>query len=142
MRQKTVKQRKKTKHDPISLRDFKQWLSGVEDMQGDGWIPDAYQWKKIREKLETIEEVDYVDVEQDMHESTIPTLTNPIYPASSLEFAPQQVPTTPVKPQSSSTPAPITGAPSTHRLMATEEGQHTVTPNIDTSSGTYRSSFS
>lgn len=36
---------------PISVSDFKHWLSGVEDMQPADWVPDAEQWKKIRAKI-------------------------------------------------------------------------------------------
>ena len=40
----------------ITLNDFRSWLQGVEDMQEDGWIPNAVQWKKIRTKIDQIEE--------------------------------------------------------------------------------------
>ena len=42
----------------ITIKEFRMWLEGVEDMMPDleNWSPDTNQWKKIREKLNTIEE--------------------------------------------------------------------------------------
>lgn len=42
----------------ITVAEFKQWLSGVEDMQEDGWVPDAGQWAKIRAKVDLISDED------------------------------------------------------------------------------------
>jgi hypothetical protein len=42
--------------DGISLNDFKSWLQGVEDMQEAEWTPNASQWNKIRQKIESIVE--------------------------------------------------------------------------------------
>lgn len=39
-----------------SLALFKAWLSGIEEMQGDDWVPNIEQWKRIKEKLMAIEE--------------------------------------------------------------------------------------
>lgn len=39
-----------------SLALFKAWLSGIEEMQGEDWTPNAEQWKRIKEKLMAIEE--------------------------------------------------------------------------------------
>lgn len=47
--------RKKTKvPGQLSVSDFKQWLAGVEDMQPSGWSPDVDQWKKIRAKIDLL----------------------------------------------------------------------------------------
>ncbi len=43
--------KRKTKDQTISVAEFKQWLSGVEDMQPGDWIPNSEQWKKIRAKI-------------------------------------------------------------------------------------------
>lgn len=40
----------------ISLKEFKMWLEGVEEMQADGWVPDARQWQRIRDKIDSIKE--------------------------------------------------------------------------------------
>lgn len=38
------------------LKEFKSWLEGVEDMQDDDWTPSDIQWKKIRKKIDELEE--------------------------------------------------------------------------------------
>jgi hypothetical protein len=43
--------------EKISLEKFKAWLEGVEEMQPEDWHPDATQWKKIREKIDLINDV-------------------------------------------------------------------------------------
>ncbi len=40
----------------ISLREFKAWMDGVEDVQEDDWVPSKAQWDKIREKISLIED--------------------------------------------------------------------------------------
>lgn len=46
----------KKKKGSNTLEMFKAWLSGVEEMQGPDWTPSPEQWKKIRDKIENIEE--------------------------------------------------------------------------------------
>lgn len=53
---------KKTKGGGTSLALFKAWLSGIEEMQGEDWTPDAAQWQRIKAKLFEIEEVPAVEV--------------------------------------------------------------------------------
>lgn len=48
--------RKSKEPTTITIAEFKQWLSGVEDMQPDGWVPNAEQWKKIRAKIASVAE--------------------------------------------------------------------------------------
>lgn len=55
--------KRKAQEASISISEFKQWLAGVEDMQEDGWVPDAVQWAKIRAKVELLAEED-IQVEQ------------------------------------------------------------------------------
>lgn len=43
--------KRRAKDQNITVAEFKQWLSGVEDMQQAGWIPSEEQWKKIRAKI-------------------------------------------------------------------------------------------
>jgi hypothetical protein len=40
----------------ITIKEFKAWMKGVEDMHGENWSPNKNQWKKIREKLEQLDE--------------------------------------------------------------------------------------
>lgn len=42
--------------DNNTLALFKAWLSGIEEMQGEDWTPNATQWKRIKDKLMLIEE--------------------------------------------------------------------------------------
>lgn len=39
-----------------SLEQFKAWLSGVEEMQEDGWVPNSTQWRRIRQKIDEVVE--------------------------------------------------------------------------------------
>lgn len=45
---------------PITIQEFRAWLSGVEDMQGDNWHPTAEQWAKIRNKIDLLMETSSV----------------------------------------------------------------------------------
>jgi hypothetical protein len=38
----------------ITVKEFRMWLEGVEEMQADGWVPDARQWQRIRDKINTV----------------------------------------------------------------------------------------
>jgi len=42
---------KKKKTNEISVSEFKSWISGIEDMQEDGWVPNKVQWDKIKSKI-------------------------------------------------------------------------------------------
>lgn len=54
------KRGKKKEQEFISISEFKQWLSGVEDMQPDDWVPDSIQWAKIRAKIESLADEEWV----------------------------------------------------------------------------------
>jgi hypothetical protein len=54
-----AKQKKTTKtytkkSKPLTLGEFRAWLSGVEEMQTEDWYPDLQQWKTIRAKIEEV----------------------------------------------------------------------------------------
>lgn len=40
----------------IKVRDFKMWLSGFLDFQGEEWVPNKEQWALIKSKLELLED--------------------------------------------------------------------------------------
>ncbi len=40
----------------IKVRDFKMWLSGFLEFQGDDWVPSKEQWNLIKSKLEHLED--------------------------------------------------------------------------------------
>jgi hypothetical protein len=44
----------------ITVKEFRMWLEGVEEMQAEGWVPDARQWQRIRDKINTISTADSV----------------------------------------------------------------------------------
>lgn len=56
----TPKRGKKKEQEFITISEFKQWLSGVEDMQPDDWVPDSGQWAKIRAKIECLADDEWV----------------------------------------------------------------------------------
>lgn len=99
----------------ITLRDFKSWLSGVEEMQEDDWSPSTEQWRRIRQKIDLISEDLRVNTKAEY-------LNGPQVVRSTLETAPAR-------------PAPLPASVP----MATADGQAIKTPNIG---GTgYRSPF-
>ena len=54
----------------VSVREFKNWLSGVLDFQPDDWVPNAEQWGKIRNKIDQLDET--VDINQQPVQATQP----------------------------------------------------------------------
>lgn len=51
--------KKKSKNE-ISVSEFKSWISGIEDMQEDDWVPNKTQWDKIKAKIELLSD-DFVE---------------------------------------------------------------------------------
>lgn len=122
----------------ISLKDFKSWLQGVEDMQEEGWTPSPTQWKKIREKIDQIQEtVITVPQSPQPYQPATPQPWSPPYivtatdsHTNTLGHAPKMSQFQPIHPP----PPPI----NTESGLTTE---NTKTPNIDTSDGKYNTSF-
>jgi hypothetical protein len=122
----------------ISLRDFKQWLAGVEDMQPEDWTPTRDQWLRIREQIDQIKEVVEV-VEDTPAPANVPVARQPAHP---------QVQTLPaIQPDQSSAlergrPAPMVAPTANPAMVTPESGGTAKTPDIDTSGGDgYRSGF-
>lgn len=120
----------------ISVKEFKMWLEGVEEMQEEGWVPNSTQWARIRDKIRCIAE--------EPQGFTAPQF--------GPRQAPQQVgqppapPPMPVMQQPQFAPAGMTGlaAPEPGGRGPLAGGPTTIpvkTPDIDTSNGGYRSSF-
>jgi hypothetical protein len=63
---------KKKSKTEISVSEFKSWISGIEDMQEDDWVPNKAQWDKIKAKIELLTE--------DVVENTIEQNVLPSYP--------------------------------------------------------------
>lgn len=108
----------------LSLRDFRSWLSGVEEMQDDGWSPSAEQWRRIRVKIDMIKD--------EPAPVTLNTTTRPSVGYTSA--APINVP------PSSFERAPVVAQPIPSGVpMASADGQVIKTPSSD--SVGYKTSF-
>jgi hypothetical protein len=113
----------------ITIKEFRMWLEGVEEMQPENWSPDTNQWKKIREKLNTIEEpIPTISVQQPAVVYRAPEHQEPIY----------QGPVQMAQPGLRNISAP----PANNALFAGDNPSTPVrTPNIDSSSGNYEPAF-
>lgn len=52
--------RKESKKESINVAFLKAWLLGIEDMNQPNWFPDEHQWRKIRDKIFSLEDVEYL----------------------------------------------------------------------------------
>lgn len=117
----------------ISVREFRMWLQGVEEMQDDDWTPSPQQWKRIRDKINNID-------------GNAATVTKPTpAPQPPLQYAQAAIPTGPIP----RVPEPTLAGPSSmafpqhpqlNPLLAGSGGQ-VKTPDIDTSAKGYESGF-
>lgn len=113
----------------ISVKEFKMWLQGVEEMQTEDWIPDARQWVKIREKIDQIADMQTTQTAIPDNQTRV---ARPLYNNDSpVEIPPQFTIPIPQMP-----PTGLSGVP-----LATSESMKVTTPNIDTSNGQYKSQF-
>ena len=135
---KRQKRSKKDTSNMISLRDFRQWLTGVEDMSGDDWVPDQKQWAIIRAKINDITESAIVEKQPAPVASQTPSIPVPLVIGEqqpSTDFSAMTIPVP------SGRSAPISAKPNSMMASLDESGMPTVTPDIDTSSGGYNSGF-
>lgn len=124
---------------PISVREFRMWLQGVEEMQDDDWTPSPQQWKRIRQKINSINEAAPpapapAAPPPPPLQIASPTFVNPNARAPGLTLPEQAIPAGPsslVIPQS---------RPQMNPLLAGGGGQ-IKTPDIDTSANGYESGF-
>ncbi len=114
----------------MTLREFKMWLQGVEEMQPDDWSPDSNQWAKIREK---INQLDDTPVQETINNS------QSFYPESRYA-EPSQLNQT-FQSTVAIPPIPPVIAPPPNRAFMTGTGQPAQAPAIDTSNGQYNSLF-
>lgn len=120
----------------ISIREFKMWLQGVEEMQDEGWTPTATQWKRIREKIELIN-----------NDGQTPVVTSPVW-AATPPARPTDQPRPPAVPagpsalegagQPTLAPRTASGMPTS---MAAVSGTAVKTADIDTSNGNYKPAY-
>lgn len=123
----------------ITIKEFRMWLQGVEEMQDAAWVPNPTQWRRIREKIDTI--VDDEPVQQ-----PAPQQVNYGYPVPPtgislgndipVQAGPSGLAATPRLPPMPTSPPPggLFATPETPTIPVR-------TPNIDTTNGNYQSSF-
>lgn len=133
----TVKKTRKKRLQKQTLTEFRAWLSGVEEMQDDGWVPSESQWQLIRERIGLITEPEPV-VHTPPQPAARPAQMGHTPDAGGLDLLPQ-VPSAFDKAavsEVSSGPV-VTPAP----RPATQPNQTVKTPDVDTSQGEYKSGF-
>lgn len=127
----------------ITIKEFRMWLQGVEEMQDAAWVPNPTQWRRIREKIDTI--VDAEPVAPAVHQPTpqpvsygypVPPTGIPLGNDIPVQAGPSGLAATPRLP-------PMPASPPPGGLFATPEAptMPVRTPNIDTTNGNYQSSF-
>ena len=114
----------------ISMKEFRMWLQGVEEMQADDWVPDARQWQRIREKIDSVDDGQPV--------VQTPAVSAPVQQQPAQTFAPP-LPAVPAGPSMMPPPSRMAQGPASGPFA---KGNTPVrTPDIDSSSGKYESSF-
>lgn len=136
-----AKKTKRKKLEKQSLTEFRAWLSGVEEMQDPGWIPNESQWELIRQRIDLIEEpqpvqTNHVHYNHNGQPDNPPQNGDPLIPQVPSAFDRVQVvaPTSSSLlevPQARAAPAPMRRKP----LVGSEK-----TPDIDSTTG-YNSGF-
>lgn len=111
----------------MTVKEFRVWLEGVEEMQAEDWSPDRTQWLKIRERIDSISD------------EVKATPATPVYRNS------QQAPIVPQSPPVMSAPPGLPPAQvdnsQVSKLLGQGGGEAIRTPDIDTSTGPYESPF-
>lgn len=128
--------KRKTKKQ-VTLQEFNAWLEGVEELHPTNWHPDESQWKLIRNKIKNIVPDEPTVVATPVAPGyPIPRNKQPQMPQEELPFAPP-----PAIPSSVPDASNVTISPEAEALLKGSGGK-TITPNIDTSNGNFKSSFS
>jgi len=116
-----------------TMREFRAWLEGVEELQPADWSPNKDQWLLIRAKIDGIKE-------EVVEKPTINNNSSPAY-ASYAGNQTQHIPGIQPPPVAQGVPAgKVTVTPTANPLFSPSAGQ-TKTPDIDTSDGNVSSSF-
>jgi hypothetical protein len=110
----------------ITVKEFTMWLQGVEEMQDEGWIPTATQWKRIRDKIDLIDDkpaaASRVVAPPPPEDGRPANFGTPVYAPSGMMPDPTK---------------DLAGKP----FLPEQPGLPARTPSIDTSNGTYGSPF-
>jgi hypothetical protein len=132
-----------------TLREFKAWLQGVEELQAENWCPNREQWVLIREKIDNI-----IEEKKTVEKTTQPAPQQPMQPMQPMQH-PQQPVQQPIQEQGSTLPfpppPPVSGGvppadiemtPAAKKMLDPKaNGGKTKTPDIDTSDGNVASPF-
>lgn len=128
--------KRKTKQ---SLKEFRAWLQGVEELQSDEWSPNFDQWKLIRDKIDGIIE-EKVVVEKTTASPHVNNNAPPVYNTPPPPGLPPGI--QPPPPVGGFIPTDVEMSPAARQLLnPAVNGGKVVTPNIDTSDGNITSSF-
>lgn len=118
----------------LTIKEFKMWLRGVEEMQPDGWSPSQQQWARIREKIESITDVTPVQQPQQQVLYRDPVQQVPTYPQPAIHAQPGLT--------QQRAPAFVAPAPNNPLFGNADSPAVPVkTPNVDTSAGGYEPAF-
>ncbi len=123
----------RTTRKKISLSEFKAWLEGVEELHPSDWSPDKDQWKLIRNKIKNI-------IEDQTTPHSVPGPHAPLPPVHPVKsgMPPTGVPIPPGAPPV--TEESLSISPAAAAMLKADNGK-TKTPNIDTTDGSYNSTF-
>ena len=122
----SARRKSKSEDGGISLLEFRAWLQGIEEMQGDTWAPNTEQWKKIKAKIADI-------VEEEVETSPVPARNTGPQVWRSGEPQAWGGGIAPASPTAPPIPAPRIASPISNT-------NPTKTPDIDSSNG-YNSSL-
>lgn len=135
----TVPTPKSEPEKTCTLDQFRAWLSGVEEMQEEGWVPNKAQWARIREKIEQIiaEPAKPFNSGAAGASGYVEQPARIAQPSGPSAFAPvMAAPIIPHQPPSFVATGDMTAKGSQPML-----NNKIVTPNVDTSDGRYTSSL-
>lgn len=130
----------------ISLTEFRAWLEGVEELQPDDWGPDTSQWQLIREKIDCI----IADAPVQQVAATVATAAaQPMRMQPGFQQAgiapppPVPAPVLPLDANGQPVQIPLAGnpAPPTNPLLASQGKAAIKTPDMDSSDGSFKSTF-
>lgn len=117
----------------ISVREFRMWLQGVEEMQSEDWVPSSQQWAKIRSKIDNI-------ADTPTHQASLPPV---VFPQRQIEPTILTAPTPNTMPVQQAGPSSLMvpqQRPVLNPLLSSGAG-NIKTPDIDTSAKSYESGF-
>lgn len=118
----------------LTIKEFKMWLRGVEEMQPDGWSPSQPQWARIREKIDSIVEGTASVQPQQQVVYRDPIVQQPVYPQHPVVHAQPGL----------TQQRPVISAPAPNNPLFGNADSPAVpvkTPNVDTSTSGYEPAF-